>query len=158
VSKLKHCTEEHCQQVLDFTISFARMVGLPHHWIKISGKPAQKGALAEIKHEDQRYLATIHLGRDWREISEFERFHSAVHEVCHMLHRRVETAVCEAEDLMHDHEWNAYKSRFNLEVELMVDQLALTFCDMAEVRALWYGPDAIEHTDPEAGIVPAASA
>jgi hypothetical protein len=151
--KLKHCTDEDCQQVLDFAVAFGRMLGLPHHWIKIDGKPARKGAFAEIHHEEQRYLATIYLGRDWRTISEFERFHSAVHEVCHMLHRRVETAVCTAKDLMHDYEWNTLKSSFNVEVELMVDSLALTFCDMAEVRELWYGPDKGSIEDPEAGTV-----
>ena len=88
MSKLKHCTEEDCQQVLDFMVAFSRLLGL-HCWIVIKDRPAPRDAYARIVHR---------------------------------------------------------------EIELMVDQLALAWCGVAEVKALWYGDD-VPITDPEAGPV-----
>lgn len=157
MSKRQHITDEQAQQILDFAVAFGRLLGLPHHWIKISTKPAPSHAIAYIVQEQQRYLATIRVCKDWSDLSEFERFHAVVHEVCHMLHRRVETAVGTAEALMHDYEFGRLRNDFMIEIELMVDGLALAFCHMSEVRALWYGPGTPETTDPETDTVPAAA-
>lgn len=143
MSKLKHCTKRDAQKVLDFMIEFRKVLGLPHCWISVKDKPAPDDALAMIEHEEQRQYASVYLGRTWKSMSEFDRFHAAVHETLHMIHRRVETVVIvETEHLLHDYEHATLQRNFNREIELMVDQLTLAWCDIAEVRALWYGDDA----------------
>ena len=136
----KHCSKADARKVLGFMVEFRKILGLPHCWIQIQDTPAPKGTQAMIDHEQQRQLAQVYLGRDWKHLTEFERFNTVVHETLHLIHRRVETVViCETEHLLHDYEHATLQRNFNREIELMVDQLALAWCDVAEVRRLWYG-------------------
>lgn len=122
---------------LRFVDSMTTLLGLPRHFIDIPDVTACKGAIAEIEHDQQRYYAAVYLGRGWKHRTDLEKMHALTHEVCHMMHRRVETSVRRFEDHLQYHEWPAMWREVMVEMELMTDMWANALCHSDEVKELW---------------------
>lgn len=138
MSDTKHINESEAQELIDFMRYLMDWWGLPRYWIKVQDTPPEDAeAQAEIIIAAERYVLSLYLCKDWRDLSDYQRLHTIVHEVCHISHRRIDTVVRRTENLMHDHEWAVVNEDYRVEMELWVDQLANALARSAPIRRKW---------------------
>ena len=136
-TKVGHVTEAESDAVLWFAVEVCKALGLPAWKIVLMSKPASKGAEAEIQVYKARYVASLWLHKDWMTFSDEDRRQAIVHEVCHLLHPRVDAVVRDAQTFMHPYEWKPWQGQYWREIELMVDRLALFMTDTFRLQDTW---------------------
>lgn len=132
-----HYTDAEAKQVCLFMDDMRHHLGLPYYQLTLAAEEASKGCLATIQWGIQRYEATVNLGKDWTKQSEEEKRNSVVHEMVHLVHARVNTAVMRAKPNMHGYEYEAFWAAYNTEIELMVDQLSYMISADPAVKKMW---------------------
>lgn len=134
-----HITKAEARRLSKFMSAMASYLGQPRWWFEVdTTRTPGKDILASIDVGRQRYEATIKICRGWSAMRNDEQLNTIVHEVCHLIHRRIDSVIEDASALMHGHEWSALNDRYKLEIELVIDQLAMTLTHTHEVQQLWH--------------------
>jgi hypothetical protein len=138
VTKRSHVTKREAQAVADFATDVCAALHLPGWRILVMDDPADDDNNAEVRTVDGRWVAQVYLSPKWMSLTDDERRDTVVHEVCHLLHARLEDAVLtDSRGYMHDHEHDDWSARVKREFELMADHLALFLADTHTLRQAW---------------------
>lgn len=135
--KKHHVTNAEQTAVLWYAVEVCKALGLPTWKLAIMEKPARKDAEAMIRATDGRHFANIWLSRDWMTFDDDTRRNAITHEVCHLLHPRVDDVMRDARTFMHPHEWNPWFDQYHREMELVVDHLAMFMADTFRLVEAW---------------------
>lgn len=123
-----HIPKAEAQAIAHYCHELMQLLRLPQWTVLIMVDPSDDGTLANINPIDGRYVAQLHLCEDWMTLEDSNKLNTITHEICHLLHARVNHVVWETRDLMHDHEHQLVWQRYKMETEYMVDHIA-TFID-----------------------------
>ena len=127
----EHITEREAEIVLDYLHTIATLVGLPRFEFDLDLTPCDDGRYASIFMHNQKYYARVSLNAEWMEYPPDIKANSMIHEVCHLLHHRLDHLIDDQIRYMHDHEHRAFEKAYVRETELIIDQLARTLQDHA---------------------------
>lgn len=119
-----HITKKEADAVAEFAGQLLELLRLPAWTVLIMDEPCEDDAVASIRPIEGRHVAELSLAADWMKRRNEERLYTVVHEVCHLVHARVNDAVHDAEFHMHDYEFRTFWGRYRRETEYMVDHLA----------------------------------
>lgn len=135
--RLSHVADEEAQAVADYAVDVGLALGLPTWKFLVMEESAEEGANASIDPMDGYYVARLYLGAQWMDLDYDNRREIITHEVCHLLHYRINHVIDDARDLMHDHEHDALYRRYQREVEYMVDHIARFFASTHRLEQAW---------------------
>src|SRR5690349_11977610 len=107
-----HITKAEQDAVLWYAGEVCRALGLPTWRLAIMVKPASKDAEAAIRATEGRYFANIWLNKDWMTYDNETRRNAITHEVCHLLHPRIDYLMEDLQAWMHPHEWNPWHDQY----------------------------------------------
>lgn len=107
--------------------SIRDLLNLRHWDVFLAAAPAEKDVNASVHPTVGRFVAGIHVAKDWLELDEAERRNSIVHELLHLVHRdQTEVIRCGLQDAgyLPDKAFTMMWRMFELHTEAMVDHLA----------------------------------
>lgn len=132
-----HITDLEALALSIFLVDMGEFLHLPRYRYSVMPEPCEDDALASISTITHRHIAEIKVNRDWMNRSLEDRLNTAIHEVCHLLHRDVDHAVKSAQPFMHSHEFTLVWNNYQRQVELMVDYLAMFLQDFTKINEAW---------------------
>lgn len=134
----------------------AEQVGVDPAWdVWVAAEPADSGTMAQINPTEGRYTAAVHVAQDWLEMEPQEQAEALLHEVTHLLHKRIDepvrkglfTAMNSLEGEPEDGEgapplgfmalYCAIYEMHRIETEYMVDRLTSVFARLLPVHEVW---------------------
>jgi hypothetical protein len=131
-------SEDHQDAILVYASKLMATMGLPTYQILIMKKPASKGAAAEIRCVDDRYVAQLYLSKDWESLSEDEQRQTITHEVLHLWERQLsDWFYSEVHDVVNVHDFLRLERQFRHVCELMIDNVALILADTHRLKEEW---------------------
>lgn len=132
-----HITDLEAKALANFMSDIGEFLHLPRYRYSVMTEPCDDDALASIHTVKDRHIAQVYVSREWMDRSLDERINTAIHEVCHLLHREVDNTVKSSKIYMHDWEFSSVWSQYNRQIELMVDYLAMFLQDFTKLNEAW---------------------
>lgn len=128
---IPHLPADEQNRIFAYFRQIATLAGMPRWVLRLAAEPSEEGTDAQILMTVDRYYATLRVSAGWMDLSTSEKQNTIIHEVCHLLYHRLDHVMDDAARLMHDHEYRTFRDAYRREMELVVDQLALTLQDHA---------------------------
>lgn len=137
-SKRHHVLGDHQDAILVYASKLMGTMGLPQYQILIMEKPAGKGAAAEVRCVDGRYVAQLYLCKDWDSLSENEQRQTITHEVLHLWERQLsDWFYSEVHDVVNVHDFMRLERQFRHVCEMMIDNIAMILADTHRLKEEW---------------------
>jgi hypothetical protein len=132
-----HVTDAEADAVLQYATTVMKTLGMAQWVVLIQQDPCDEDAYASVESVTGRYVAKVFLSDGWMDLSTDVRRNTITHEVLHLVHARIDAEIDDTQDLMHDHEFDAFKRRYKRETELMVDHFATFMADTHRLTEAW---------------------
>lgn len=122
---MSHLTDKESTAALRLAVEVGEILGIGLWSIRIMEEPCADDCHASVKVIEGRYVAEISLSKDWSSLPKEEKKLTIIHEMCHLLHFRIDHAFESARQFMHDYEYDIVEAQYRHEMELLVDRLAM---------------------------------
>lgn len=129
-----HITDAEATRIASYMGAMMRLFGLPAWRILIMEDPCDEDANASIQVVYGQHCAQLYLCDDWSSLPDETRFEVITHEVCHILHFRIDNTF----DLLKSHKhWRSAYEVYRHETELMVDHLVQVLMETHRLKEAW---------------------
>ena len=122
---MSHLTKAESAAALELAVDVGEILGIGLWSIRILEEPCADDCHASVKVIESRYIAEISLSKNWSSLPKEEKNLTIIHEMCHLLHFRIDHAFESTRQFMHDHEYDIVETQYRREMELLVDRLAM---------------------------------
>jgi len=132
-----HIKPREQRRIMDYAMKVLGTLGENKWRVLLMVEPSDDDAYGSVNIAPEKYVVELYLAENWHELSNETRRNTITHEMLHVVHKRVDHVVYDLDPLLRHDEQTDLRTKYQREIELMVDHFATFMSDTHSLTEEW---------------------